>query len=427
MNKPTINIDIERRRIRTSEPYKGMGHIKLWMTFILRDTGKKEWKQRPYKTNLFCTVEEFDIVMDDKAKRVATRIQDIRDKLTEIKAKANHIINVLKVTEQKAFEALFLSEHDIEAIAGQFEIKIAELYAAKKFSSREKYATALYSLSTFFKTTYEVESVTFNMCTPERLQAYEDWYTAQARGKKIPKKKSLTSVGINMRCLRHIFKRAIKAGITNLYPFGIGLYVIPEGGDDTKKFLVSDEKQAFIDWTHENDKINELHDYARFSYYASGINMADIARLRKPSVFKEYISIDRQKTKGRKKKSKKLIIPMHPAMVEIMRKRGNKSLIPDDYIFPILTLDMDEEAIFYRIRKLVDNVNEVLKLIGNDLKFEIKPTSYTMRHSFSFQFMQLGGTTDELQDALAHLSNKTTENYKHGFSLERKKKFSDGL
>jgi hypothetical protein len=41
--------------------------------------------------------------------------------------------------------------------------------------------------------------------------------------------------------------------------------------------------------------------------------------------------------------------------------------------------------------------------------------------------MQLGASTDELQDALAHGTAKTTENYKHGFSIERKKKLSTGL
>ena len=41
--------------------------------------------------------------------------------------------------------------------------------------------------------------------------------------------------------------------------------------------------------------------------------------------------------------------------------------------------------------------------------------------------MEMGATTEQLQDMLAHGNAKTTESYKHGFALEIKKKFSDGL
>lgn len=365
--------------------------------------------------------------MDKNRNSRATHILDIRAKLVDIEKRARRIIDELHVNTQAEFEALFLTEDNIEAIAGHFKQKIQEATAAKKISNEEKYTTAMNAFLGYFG-----PGVTFNDLTADRLQAYEDWYIEQPRSKKKEngEKKSLTSVGINMRCLRHIFKRAIKRGIIpeSLYPFGIGRYVIPEGGDDdTKKFMDTTEKNAFISWKHANDRLNELHDYAVFAYYANGINMSDVARLKKGSVFKEYIAIDRQKTKGRKKKNKKLIIPMHPTMQEIITRRGKKTLIPDDFVFPILEYGMEEEAIFYRIRDLVDDVNDMLAIMAKDLKLEIKPTSYTLRHTFAFHFMKLGGTTDELQDALAHGSIKTTEHYKHGFELERKKKFSDGL
>lgn len=423
MNKPTLNIDLERRRVLTTGPDKGRSHIKIWVTFVIRENGVKQWKQRPYKTGLFCTEDEFDIVMDERAKRVSTRIYDIRAKLTEIKAKASRIIDKLNVTDQKTFESYFLSDYAVEAVAGHFESKIAELQAAKKISSAEKYTTAIHSFQKFFG-----EHFTFQDCTVDQLQAYEDAYISTNRDKEgLKGKKSLTSVGFNMRCLRHIFKRANKKGITTLYPFGVGAYVIPEGGDDTKKFLETEEKNKFINWRPADEKLARLHDYARFIYYANGINPSDFARLRKTDIFKEHISIDRKKTKGRKKKSKKLIIPIHPVMREIIKRRGNKSLVPDDYVFPVLERGMDEEVIFYKIRDLVDDINEMLAVMAKELSLEIKPTSYTLRHTFSFHFMKQGGTTEELQDALAHGTITTTESYKHGFELERKKKYSEGL
>jgi integrase/recombinase XerD len=430
--KPTYYLDIERRRVISSGPNKERSHLKLWVTFVVWENGKKRWRQRPYKTNIFCTQEEFDQVSDERNKRPSTLIGDIRKKIVQIKSQVERIIDTLNVTTQAEFEAYFLSEYSIEAIDGEFEAKIAELEKANKFSTAEKFRTALYSLKEFFQLgNQEPVTVTYSMCTPEKLQAYEDWYTTQPKKKGSVEKKSLTSVGINMRHFRHIYKRAIKKGVASAteYPFGMPpLYVIPEGGDDTKKFLDRDEKNAFLSWRHDNDKLNELHDYAVFSYYGNGMNMSDLARLTKDRVHNDYLTIDRQKTKGKKKKKKITVIPLHPVMKDIIQRRQKRSLIPGDYVFPILEYGSDEETIFYRIRKLVDDVNSVLALIAKDMKFEIKPTSYTLRHTFSFHFMQQeGATTEDLQDALAHGSIKTTEAYKHGFTIDRKKKFSEGL
>lgn len=423
---PILSIYLERRRILTSGPHAGKAHIKLQVTFIAREDNKKIWIRRHYKTGVYCEVRDFDKIVDWENKRYQTHVLDARAKLRPIKNKAEEILD--KVFTQREFEAHFLAGFEVDALAPHFEQKISELKGARprpKISSAEKYTTALKSFQDFFG-----QSVTFNMLTPESLQEYEDDYVSQNRDKKgLKGKKSLTSVGINMRCLRHIFKRVIKKGVVpeNLYPFGVNGYVIPEGGDDTKQFMESEEKAAFLNHSFKDGRLSELHDYAVFSFFAFGINLADVARLRKTSVFKEYISIDRQKTKGRKKKMKKHNIPLHPIMKEIIDRRGRKSLIPDDYVFPILDYNMDEEAIFYKIRDFVDNVNSMLAIIAKENNFEIRPTSYTLRHTFSFNIMEMGGTTEQLQDMLAHGSSKTTESYKHGFALSVKKKFSDGL
>jgi site-specific recombinase XerD len=61
------------------------------------------------------------------------------------------------------------------------------------------------------------------------------------------------------------------------------------------------------------------------------------------------------------------------------------------------------------------------------LKLSYKPGAYVLRHSFSNAFIEMGGTTEELQDALNHGTKNTTERYKHGFTFEKKKKMSEGL
>lgn len=432
IDKPLLNLYLEKRRVLTTGDNAGKAHIKLTVTFIERVGGKKVWKPRHYKTGVFCREKIFPQVVDWKRNNIPTEALDVRELIRPIKVRAESILE--KVFTQREFEAHFLSDYTVDAIAPHYQEKIHELRQAKKISSAEKYATSLNSLQEHFG-----QGVTFNMLTPEELQKYEDAYVSKGifkdnpvRRRKDPiiqRTRSLTSVGINLRCCRHIFKRVIKKGIVleKIYPFGVGGYVIPEGGDDTKQFLESDETRAFLNHLFEDERLAELHDFTKFSFFAFGLNLSDVARLRKTSLFKSYIAIDRQKTKGRKKKSKKHIIPLHSEMKAIIKRRGNKSLIADDYVFPILDYNMDEEAIFYKIRSFVDEVNDMLAIIAKEYNFEIKPTSYTLRHTFSFQVLEMGATTEQLQDMLAHGSIKTTESYKHGFALNVKKKFSDGL
>lgn len=439
---PTVNIALDKSYKIKKGPDAGKYHAKIWVTFIKWVDGKKDWDQQPYKTGLFVTQKEFDSLMenDPKKKTRIERLKEIRSKLDREKARAVGIIEKYQTIDQRKFDMHFLSDHKPESLAFHYQLKIAELRSAKpepKISSAEKYETSLSSLQSFFGA-----GVTFHDCTAERLQEYEDWYIKQDvfkpvvkwRRKKYDKsrKKSLTSVGINLRPLRHIFRRAIRSGDipASLYPFGAGegYYTIPEGGDDTKQFLELDETQAFLNWQHPDDGVMENYDYAVFSFLAFGVNLADIAKLRKSMLKSDRIAIDRQKIKGRKKKQKQLVIPLHPRMREIIQKRGNKIIgVADHYVFPILNDSMTPEEKFLRIRKLVRDVNNVLKMIDSEIGFSAKATSYTLRHSFSNKVMDQGATTEELQDMLGHLLQKTTEAYKHGFSLKRKKKFSDGL
>lgn len=434
--EPTVHIALDKRYAIQSGPDAGKYHAKIWVTFVRWDGRNKKWDPRGFTTGYFVTEEEFALLMenDPKKRTRIERLKEIRRKLDAEKSRAEDIINTYKTTTEQQFKQYYLSDYKPEALALHFKVKIDELDAKKKYSSKEKYVTALKSLQNFFG-----QEVTFHELTPDRLRDYEVWYVSKDRDKEgLKGKKSVTSVGINMRCLRHIFKRAIRGAVVPeiIYPFGSDndLYVIPEGeGDDTKVFLDATEKEKFMVYRSGNPDCDELHDYAIFSYFGQGMNFSDIARLTRdnikthPDLTHGYISIIRKKVAGRKKKSKPLRVVIHPRMAEIIRVRGNKSLDPTGYVFPILEKGMDEEAIFYRIRKLVTDTNRVLARIAKDLEFSITPTTYTLRHTFSNQFIDLGGSTEELQDALGHASARTTEIYKHGIVMSKKKKLSEGL
>lgn len=433
MQKPTFSIDIDKRRISTTGINKGKYHIKLWVTFVVVNKGVKDWKQVPYKTGLFSTAEDFVTIMDHNVKRLPVVLKDIRDEIGKVQSKAKHIFDELKVIDQNRFELFYNTTYEIQSLSGQFEHKINQLLNPKKpkISTAQKYKIALASFKKFSNS-----DITFNEITKEWLEDYQDWFV---KPNEKGKAKSMASVGINLRHLRAIFKQAIDMNIISpeMYPFGMGKYVIPEGSEEVKKFLEPNEKDLFFSYVppdvkrtnrwNSKETILYYQDFAKFCYYANGINFADILNLKVANDKGNYLQIERQKTKGKKKKTKRIIIPIHPEMRRVMLKHGNKTLNPNDFVFPILDNTMDAQRKFERIKFFVQATNLVLADISKALNLPVKVTTYVLRHTYANMIIQMGGTTEELQDMLGHGDKRTTEEYKHGFTLANKKKYSDGL
>lgn len=466
--EPSVYIALDKSyKIKTGE-HAGKYHAKIWVTFISWNGDKKHWDQRPYQTGNFVTEEEFAALMENDSKKRTRieRLKEIRKKLDADKERAEQIITTYKITSKARFDQYFLSDVKPESLKGQFQVKINELRESKpkpKLSSAEKYETALKSFQEFFDTPH----VSFSMCSAQALQEYETWYTD-------PKKKngSLATVGINMRCLRHVFRRAIKSHTISerLYPFRASdddeneeLYTIPEGeGDGVHEFLSTEDKDRFLShkftayrcdkcdsfvrrkskifpicpWCRngslqeiDDQAYNEFHDYAVFSYYAHGMNASDIFRMRKSQLKEDYIVTNREKTKTRKKKKNKLhTVPMLPKMLEIIAMRGSKTLgNHDHFVFPILDASMSEQEIRRAIKKKVSEIDRMLAAMAKQFGWSFTPTMYTLRHTFSNEYIQLGATTEQLQYALGHELPSTTEIYKHGFRLATQKKLSEGL
>lgn len=440
--KPTVNIRLDKRRIQKTGEHAGKYHIKVFVTFRVVKDGVLAWDQQPYITNQFATQEEFGAAFAQRKPKRADLLL-IREKVQADAQRAKDIIDKYEIESQKRFDLHFLPGKNITTAAGQFQYKIDNLlYSTDKttgarvlktnpqISSAEKYQTALNSLIE-----YGGAHLTFNEITPEWLQGYQDWYTRPREigknGNKSVKTPSITSVGINLRHLRHIFNQAIKMHVipAKLYPFGMGedKFTIPEGGKEVKDFLVPTEKDRLIQFNPNREDISEGYDYGLFCYYSNGINMADIAALRFSKMEKEYFLVEREKTRGKLKKIKRIVVPIRQEHLDIIKRRGNKTLDPNGYVFPILNDQMGPKEKFAAVRKFVKRTNNALRQIQKELGFDTKLTTYTLRHTFSFMIMHQGGSTEILQDSLGHGSAKTTEAYKHGFMLDTKKKFAEGL
>jgi len=283
--------------------------------------------------------------------------------------------------------------------------------AKVRISTVKKYEAALRSLLAFSH-----DNLTFAEITPAFLQNYQNWF--------IDKGGSLTTVGINCRHLRAVYRLAIRNRVVNpeAYPFGVRGYVIPTGGQQVKAFLSVADKDRFVNYKPKSEAVAFGYDFAVFSYYANGINFADIASLKWVDVRPDHLAIRRQKTAGRS--DKVILIYMHDRMREVISRRGKPGA---GYVFPVLRDDMTDSQRFYAIGRFVRRANKALKQIEQELALPVRLRTYTLRHTFSRVMRFNGASAYDVKEALGHESLKTTENYLNTLEIEGKKRISEGL
>ncbi|MBL0337527.1 MAG: tyrosine-type recombinase/integrase [Chitinophagaceae bacterium] len=121
-----------------------------------------------------------------------------------------------------------------------------------------------------------------------------------------------------------------------------------------------------------------------FSYFASGINMKDILRLKYANIDGEYIRFVRAKT-HRTNRSNSTSISFHLAdeLAGIITRLGNSNNKPDNHIFPVLTEGITPEKELADVQQFIQMVNKYLKKIAEQVGIEKKVTTYFARHSFA--------------------------------------------
>jgi len=108
-------------------------------------------------------------------------------------------------------------------------------------------------------------------------------------------------------------------------------------------------------------------------------------------------------------------------MNAIIKKWGNKSQKPDEYIFKYLTgkeTPFKEKDVIKSVTKLC---NKRLKKIGTTLGIESLST-YTARHSYATVLKRSGANIAYISESLGHNDLKTTENYLASFERDERVK-----
>jgi integrase len=209
------------------------------------------------------------------------------------------------------------------------------------------------------------------------------------------------------------------------YPFK--KYSIP-APQKISRTLKKDEIKQIINYTARRDSDAIALDYWVFSFVCNGMNFKDIALLKYGNINGDFIEFRRAKTKRTtKNNSLPIMVPLDYSLLDIIKKRGNKSKKKEDYIFPILKHGLTPQQEYDHIKTFVRNTNKRLTRVGVELGLSHKVTSYVARHCFATIQKNNNAPLAYISEALGHSNLKTTQNYFGRFEDEGLKVFHSGL
>lgn len=251
--------------------------------------------------------------------------------------------------------------------------------------------------------------LTFDEFTEEWLQNFEEYYTSRG-----------TRCYNYMVLLRALFNKAVKRKVadfkTNPFknpytnPFGyefarLKKLKIGKTNPNRIKDLSKSQLLQLVQYTPVSKKEEEYLDIWWFSFYMFGVNLTDLAQLRKSDIKDGRWFYERSKTGTGLKAGK----PILPEALEIIEKYDTG----DKYIFPILNngYDGDELTKVGRLRDYSGYIRKAAKRISKRLGFDGYFTYYSARYSSATLALNEGVDKNTVSHLLDHENFSTIDNY----------------
>lgn len=389
-------LDVRRAKIGNVYPIK------------IRVTYKRD--RQPYSTGK-------DLSMEDWERLPAAKSLTLSD----IRASVENSFNIIRdAVEELASNAIFsFAELDLRLGRGVTS-NLREAFEAKiertdNYGHKQMLKTSMRSVERFAGKNIPLENV-----TADWLKKFEKFLLSED--------KKQTTIAMHLRAIRAIINESIQNGWIKggLYPFAPGKFSIKEGTGG-KRPITPAQVGQIARFDNGSPAMRRYRDYWLFLYYCNGINIADFVKLKYKNIVDEEICFIRQKTENTVRKQQHIRVAINSEMQKIIDTWGNPKL-PDHYIFPILAPgDADPEILFKKKQYFTRALNKRMKMIGEELGFEIRVSSYTARHTFATVLKNEGVPVALIKESLGHKDIKTTENYLASFEKGSRKQISDIL
>jgi integrase len=404
MDKVTAGIILDTRRPRQDNTYP----VKLRINY--------KRNRQYYNIGYFLTEEEFAKVMGDKPRN---RYRDLKDTFDDKKKEARDMIDKMPVFNFESFKRKFFDSSDYSNLFAAFKYHISKLEKSGQAGTASTYVSAQASFKEFFRK----GSIPFTSINAKVLSEYETYMKAEG--------KSITTVSMYIRCVRRLYNLAIAAGEVKMeyYPFGSqksGLYEVPEARNHKRAISKEDVRKIRNYNALEGSPEQFARDIWALSYLSNGMNLSDIFRLKYKNIEGDTVIFIRHKT-SHNRKIKPVIVALIDELQVIIDRWGNKPVLPNSYVFNILSDRLTPAVELAKIKQATKSLNLYVGRIAKEVGIEQKVTSYTARHSFATVLKLSGENVTYISEALGHSNLQTTENYLASFDQEHRKKAAKKL
>lgn len=318
-----------------------------------------------------------------------------KKEIQEIEDKAKEVIDSLPVFTFEDFKIRFEQKGDRSDLITLLSQQSKILKAAGKFSNANIYGYASEMFKQYANFKYKSNVLNVSKITPKELTAFQEWAEKKIVNKdKVVVKKaySITTISMYLVRVQKILNNLLASGELkkSLYPFGAKLYQIPQSVNN-KRPLTVDEIMLLVNYA----PVTKVQDFAKsmwiFSYLCSGMNMADIFKLKNSDISEGRMTFIRQKTKG-KGKIKTLSIKITPEIQEIIDSH-KVHVLSSDYVFKVYNEGMTEEEKHKNKDIAISTINRSLKEIAKKIGLPPTISTYFARHSYATVLMETGAPT----------------------------------
>ena len=368
-------------------------------------------KTRYYGLGYYMTETDYKRMMGEKPRQ---NLKTIRKELQNFEDQADEILQTMPEPAFNQFKRLFTQKGDGGNIEKYYQIYIDQLKKDNRHGTASNYECSLNNLNK----TMGIKGLEFSDITPDWLKEYADKLEAEG--------KTISTIGIYLRPLRHLFNKAIGDGIVNRkkYPFGLsihGKYSIPTS-ENSKRPLKRSELEALVNY--DGDK-NKHRDLFLLSYYLMGLNFYDLLTLKWQQIEGNTLTIVRTKTKHTsRKKQRPIKLYLTDDAQAIVQKYGVNSSL---YVFDVIDEADNPATIRRRVQNFTRSTNQALKAIAKQTNAEagqtiINPNISTVyaRHSAASHGLKGGASLALISKSLGHSNLQITSNYIDSLDDEEK-------
>ena len=226
-----------------------------------------------------------------------------------------------------------------------------------------------------------------------------------------------SSASVYIRTLRAAYREAMRRGHVDIayYPFKgelnpAGYSLANLKSTSQPRALSSEDMEKIKHFDHEaHPKLSRAVNLFLFSYFAFGVNLKDLAHLRKENVYENELRYTRSKT------GEKFCFKLNEEALKIIEFYDSDS----PYLFPILS-DFHKTAQQQkdRIHKVQGQINLALKQVATVLEIDVNLTFYVARHTMATTLKRKSVSTDVIREVMGHQDVRTTQIYLAKFGSE---------